>query len=233
MRVSVGSLSGPQVPLQGGSAGSAMVGLEGMRLLSVSQVDGEVELAVETVAQDDACRRCGVLSVARARRVVYVRDLPIGGRPTVLVCVMRLWRCAEPAWATRTWSEACEHIAARSSWTERARRDACEDVGREASSISRGSRPGRSRGGSRYWDARGRRRTEALAYTTSGAAAIHAIVSEVLSARVGDGEADVQARLLAWRKEDLAHHNSGSPAGSVGRFRWLDGRVGVGSTHRG
>jgi len=56
--------------VQDRSAGSALLGLEGLRLLAVSQVEGEVELAMETNAGEDACRSCGVLAVAHGRQVV-------------------------------------------------------------------------------------------------------------------------------------------------------------------
>jgi hypothetical protein len=39
-------------------------------------------------------------------------------RPVVLVWAKRLWRCAEPACATRTWSEESEEIAPRAVLTE-------------------------------------------------------------------------------------------------------------------
>ena len=107
-----------------GSAATAMLGLAGFVLLAVWELDGELEQAVETTAVEEFCRGCGVRAVAHGRRPVRVRDLPVAGRPVTLM-VKRVWRCAEPACAARTWTEASEHIVARASLTERARAEAC------------------------------------------------------------------------------------------------------------
>lgn len=58
-----------------------------------------------------------------------VRHLPCGARPTTLLWLKRLWRCAERACPVRTWSETCAHVRSRASLTERARREACRLVG--------------------------------------------------------------------------------------------------------
>ncbi len=79
-----------------GRAGTAMLGLGGFVLLAVSELDGELEQAVETVARQAWCRVCGVLARPHGRRVVRVRDLPAAGRPVTLLWVKRLWCCAEP-----------------------------------------------------------------------------------------------------------------------------------------
>ena len=46
---------------------------------------GEVELLIETTAAVTGCLRCGVVARPHGRRPVLVRDLPICGRPTLLV----------------------------------------------------------------------------------------------------------------------------------------------------
>ncbi len=93
-----------------GSAATAMLGLPGFVLLAVSEYAGECELAVATTAAEEFCRGCGVVARLHDRRPTWVRDLPAGGRPVVLIWVKRVWRCAEPACAVSTWSETSEEI---------------------------------------------------------------------------------------------------------------------------
>ena len=88
-----------------GSAATAMLGLPGFVLLAVSELDGELEQAVETTVVEEFCRSCGVLAVPHGRRPVRVRDLPVAGKPVTLIWVKRVWRCAEPRCAKRTYLE--------------------------------------------------------------------------------------------------------------------------------
>ena len=60
-------------------------GWTGSRVLAAAEVAGEVELLVETAATLVGCPDCGVVAVPKDRRAVTVRDLPVGGRPVVLV----------------------------------------------------------------------------------------------------------------------------------------------------
>ncbi len=71
-----------------------MLGLSGFVLLAVSELDGELEQAVETSARQAWCRACGVQARPHGRRVVQVRDLPAAGCPVTLLWIRRLWRCA-------------------------------------------------------------------------------------------------------------------------------------------
>ena len=119
-----------------GSAATVVLGLAGFVLLAVSEVDGELEQAVETAEAVEFCRGCGVAAVAHGRRPVRVRDLPVAGRPVTLIWVKRVWRCAEPACAARTWTQTSEHIAARASLTERARAAACRRVGEDGHDVA-------------------------------------------------------------------------------------------------
>jgi transposase len=113
-----------------------MLGLAGFVLLAVSEVDGELEQAVETSAMEEFCRGCGVRAVPHARRPVRVRDLPAAGRPVTLIWVKRVWRCAEPRCAMRTWTESSDPIRARASLTERARAEACRRVGEDGHDVA-------------------------------------------------------------------------------------------------
>jgi len=87
-----------------------MLGLAGFVLLAVSEVDGELEQAVETTATAEFCRGCGVAAMLHGRRPLRVRDLPAAGRPVTLIWVKRVWRCAEPRCAAKTWTETSEPI---------------------------------------------------------------------------------------------------------------------------
>jgi transposase len=82
------------------------------------------------------------------RRVVWVRDLPIGGRPVVLCWRKRIWRCGDPASSVRTWTERVAAIRPRTVLTERARAEACRRVGKDAT---------RSRRSPATWGLAGRR----------------------------------------------------------------------------
>ncbi len=118
-----------------GSAGTALLGLSGFRLLAVSEQDGELEQAVETTVGRDWCLGCGVAAVAHGRRLVQVRDLL---RPAVR---SRCWGssgcgAARSRSARRTWSETSEHVQPRASLTERARREACRLVGEDGLDVA-------------------------------------------------------------------------------------------------
>ena len=118
------------------TATTVMLGLDGFRLLAVSEYGGELEQAVETTAVEAFCPTCGVLAVLHDRRPTWVRDLPVGGRPCVLVWVKRVWRCLEARCPGRTWTETHPAIGPRMSLTERARAEACRLVGEEGHSVA-------------------------------------------------------------------------------------------------
>jgi transposase len=113
-----------------------MLGLPDFRLLAVSEEFGELEQAVETTATTAWCEGCGVAAQPHGRRPVRVRDLPSSGRPVTLLWLKRLWRCAEPACAVRTWSETSQQLRPRASLTERARREACRLVGEDGLDVA-------------------------------------------------------------------------------------------------
>lgn len=78
-----------------------------------------------------ALRRAG----PPGRRAVLVQDLPICGRPTVLVWLKRLWRCGEPRCAQRTWSETHPQIRSRALLTVRAQVGAMQRVGQHGETV--------------------------------------------------------------------------------------------------
>jgi transposase len=124
------------VEVEGTDVGVAMLGMAGLVVLGVVEVDGELELLVETTAALVGCIGCGVRAVSHGRRDTLVRDLPVSGRATRLRWRKRLWRCHEPLCDRQTWSETSEHIAARASLTERAKTAICAQVGRDGDSVA-------------------------------------------------------------------------------------------------
>lgn len=113
-----------------------MLGLPGFVVLAVSDYAGELEQAIETTADLVGCPECGAVAQLHDRRPTWVRDLPSGGRPVMLVWVKRVWRCVHAACPKRTWTETNEAIAPRASLTERARAEICRRVGQDAASVA-------------------------------------------------------------------------------------------------
>jgi transposase len=113
-----------------------LLGLDGFKVVAVQVTDGEWQLSVQTVATVVGCQGCGVRAELHGRRMVRVRDLPIGGRPVVLLWRKRIWRCGGPACGVRTWTERAAAIRPRAVLTERARAEACRRVGKDAHSVA-------------------------------------------------------------------------------------------------
>jgi transposase len=90
---------------QGSASGSLLLDLDGFEIVSAQLAGGEWQLAVQTTATVVGCTGCGVRAEVHGRRTVRVRDLPVGGRPVVLVWRKRFWRCRELACGVRTWTE--------------------------------------------------------------------------------------------------------------------------------
>ena len=122
--------------VEGRSADVVMLGFDGFRVLDADQVDGELELLVETTSAQDWCRSCGVRAHAHSRAETLVRDVGAFGRPARLRWRKRRWRCRETACATVTWTETHPAIAGRAVLTERAREAACRWVGRDGLSVA-------------------------------------------------------------------------------------------------
>jgi transposase len=125
-----------------GSGVSALLGLDGFVVSAqvLDEASGEWWLAVETTEDRTWCESCGERAIGHGRRRVVVGDLPLADRPVVLVWATRLWRCAEPACATRTWSEESEEIAPRAVLTERARAEIARGVGPAEHSVAQAAR---------------------------------------------------------------------------------------------
>ncbi len=115
---------------------AAALGLPRFVVLAAAEYGGELELLVETTESGTGCPRCGVVATLHDRKPRWVRDLPSGGRPVVLVWWKRVWRCEEPCWEQRTWSETSPAIRRRAVLTERARAEACRRVGQDAHPVA-------------------------------------------------------------------------------------------------
>jgi transposase len=117
-----------------------LLGLPGFVVLDAVEIDGELEVTVETTADRGWCRDCGVRAISHGRRSTLVRDLPVSGRPTRLRWRKRLWRCHEPLCPTGTWTERHPAIASRASLTDRARVEVCRRVGQDAVAVAKVAR---------------------------------------------------------------------------------------------
>lgn len=112
------------------------MGLDGFRVLAVTETSAEVVIEIETTVDRVGCSGCGVRAEAQDRMPVNVRDLPVFGRPARLVWLKRRWRCREPLCAERTWTEMSEHVSSRAVLTTRAGVEACRQVGKNARPVS-------------------------------------------------------------------------------------------------
>lgn len=115
---------------------TALLGMPGFVVGAQLEVDGEVWLSVETAARVTGCSTCGTRAVGHGRRRVKVRDLPMAGRPVVLVWAKRTWRCADPDCEVGTWTETSDAIGPRAELTERARAEICRRVGEDEDSVA-------------------------------------------------------------------------------------------------
>ena len=110
--------------------GVVLLGLPCFEVLACEEVDGEVDLLVQTPAGPVGCPTCGVLAKAKERRTTQVRDLPAAGRPVTLTWRKRVWRCGEELCPRGAWTEDVTEVAPRAALTRRARVWACAQVGR-------------------------------------------------------------------------------------------------------
>jgi len=113
-----------------------LLGLDGFRVLEVTEGEGELIVRVETVAEAAACDGCGRRAESHDRVDRVFRDLPCFGRPVRLVWWKRRWRCRRSQCPSRTWTETSEEISTRTVFTRRAGSEMCRQVGTNARPVA-------------------------------------------------------------------------------------------------
>jgi len=113
-----------------------LLGLDGFRVLEVTETPSEVVVTVETTVEIVGCSACGVRAEAKDRLRVEIRDLPCFGRPARLVWLKRRWRCADPDCDKKTWTESSAEVPPRALLTMRAGMESTRQVGELGRSVA-------------------------------------------------------------------------------------------------
>jgi hypothetical protein len=96
-RCSKAATGGPLTMNDGIGLAERLLGLDGFRVLEVSEEADELVITIETTADFVGCSDCGVRAESHDRRPISIRDLSCFGRPARLVWIKRRWRCREAA----------------------------------------------------------------------------------------------------------------------------------------
>ena len=122
--------------IEGTGLAEALLGLDGFRVLEVTETPAEVVIDVETTTEAVGCGECGSRAESQDRVAVELRDLACFGRPARLVWRKRRWRCVEAACDAKTWTEMSEHFSSRTLLSRRAGVEACRQVGMNARPVA-------------------------------------------------------------------------------------------------
>jgi transposase len=114
----------------------ALLGLDGFRVLMVTETCDELVVEIETTVTSAGCAECGTQAVPHERMPVAIRDLPCFGRPARLVWCKRRWRCPDSDCDAKTWTETSPAVSTRCVLTRRAGAEACRQVGDNARPVS-------------------------------------------------------------------------------------------------
>lgn len=95
---------------------SLLFGLESFRVVDVARVAGAVvQVVIETVAVQQECPDCGVMSArVKQRPLVRIRDLPAADQEVVVWWRKRRLICAEPDCPRRSFTHTAPEVPARS-----------------------------------------------------------------------------------------------------------------------
>jgi transposase len=101
-----------------------LVGLPEVNVLGlVDEPGGPVRVVVECRPQTQRCSNCGVVAWVKDRSEVTLVDLPVFGRPALLIWRKHRLRCPNPACPVGSWTVEEPQIAApRLQMTDRAGR---------------------------------------------------------------------------------------------------------------
>jgi len=114
----------------------ALLGLDGFRVLEVTEMPAELVIEIETTADFVGCSTCGQRAESQDRIEVEVRDLACFGRAARLRWRKRRWRCRDEGCPARTWTEGSPHFSSRNLLTVRAGKEACYQVGHNARPVA-------------------------------------------------------------------------------------------------
>ena len=120
----------------GSGLAEALLGLDGFRVLEVSETPDELTISIETTVELEGCASCGTRAESQDRMAVEVRDLACFGRPARLVWNKRRWRCRDADCEAKTWTEQSPQVSARVLLTQRAGAETCRQVGESARPVS-------------------------------------------------------------------------------------------------